>query len=70
MLGEIVDDLKKNPMLALFQAGNELVHSNLLAWILEYNNDQLISKKLKEEILLRLGRKEQVIVLFISTIST
>ena len=47
MLGEIVDDLKKNPMLALFQAGNELVHSNLLAWILEYNNDQLISKKLK-----------------------
>ena len=45
-LSQIVDDLEKNPMLALFQAGNELVHSNLLAWILMYN-DQVISQKLK-----------------------
>ena len=46
-LSQIVNDLKENPMLGLFQAGNELVHSNLLAWILEYNNDQVISQKLK-----------------------
>lgn len=49
-LSQIVNDLKENPMLGLFQAGNELVHSNLLAWILEYNNDQLISQKLKSHL--------------------
>ena len=46
-LSQIVNDLKENPMLGLSQAGNELVHSNLLAWILECNNDQVISQKLK-----------------------
>lgn len=49
-LSQIVNDLKENPMLGLFQAGNELVHSNLLAWILEYNNDQVISQKLKSHL--------------------
>ena len=46
-LSQIVNALKENPMLGLSQAGNELVHSNLLAWILECNNDQVISQKLK-----------------------
>ena len=45
-LSQIVNDLKENPMLGLSQAGNELVHSNLLAWILECNNDQVISQNL------------------------